>query len=203
MTPHPPTDGRQCPGSHDHSGPVTRRSVLGTVLAAGAASLAGCTGGGDGPPDPVTLPADATCDVCGMVIAEHPGPSAQLFYADQEPAGHPNPARFDSTWEAFQFDFEREDWDREAFYVTDYSAVEYDVQTVEGQPVISRHVEAETFVDSEAVTFVAGSAVVGTMGEDLLGFSERADAEAFRDEYGGELVTAGEVTPALISQLGM
>jgi len=175
--------------------------VLGAALAAGAASLAGCTGGDT--PEAVTIPPDATCDVCGMVIAEHPGPSAQAFYADQRPGGHANPARFDSTWEAFGFDFEREDWTREALYVTDYSAVEYEIRTVQGDSVISRHVDAASFADAAAVTFVADSAVLGTMGADLLGFSERADAETFREEHGGELVTADEVTPALISQLGM
>lgn len=201
MNPHwSPTDSRAC-HNHEYAGSVTRRSVLRAALAAGAASLAGCAAGET--PDAVTIPPDATCDVCGMVIAEHPGPSAQAFYAGQEPGGHPNPARFDSTWEAFGFEFEREDWNREAFYVTDHSAVEYEIRTVEGDPVISRHVDAGSFADAAAVTFVADSAVLGTMGADLLGFSERADATSFQDEHGGELVTADEVTPALISQLGM
>ncbi|MFC6784439.1 nitrous oxide reductase accessory protein NosL [Halobaculum halobium] len=187
-------------------GSVSRRTVLSGAVAAGVVSIAGCagTGGGgaDSAPDAVTLSEDATCDVCGMVISKHPGPSSEAFYEDQEPNGHANPARFDSTWEAFQFDYEREGWTRTSFYVTDYSAVDYEIRTDGDQQLISRHVEASTFVSADSVTFVADSAVVGTMGADLIGFSEQADAEAFRSEYGGELVTADEVTKTLIGQLG-
>ena len=168
--------------------------------------MAGCAGlgGGDEDPDPaaVTVPADATCDVCGMVISKHPGPSSEVFYEGQAPNGHANPARFDSTWEAFQFDYEHEDWTRSSFYVTDYSTVDYEIRTDDGQQLISRHVEASSFVPAESVTFVAGSSVVGTMGADLLGFTGESDAQSFQSEHGGELVTLDEVTPTLISQLG-
>jgi nitrous oxide reductase accessory protein NosL len=168
--------------------------------------LAGC--GGDtqqATPDPITLTTDHTCDVCGMVIPNHPGPSTEIFYADQEPSGHANPARFDSTWEAFQYDFERQDrgWSRTAFYVTDYSAVEYEVFTDAGTQLISTHPQAEAFVAAATVTFVAGSAVEGAMGKDLIAFSVQSDAESFQREYGGALVTFDEVTPTLIDQLGM
>ncbi|MFC7095864.1 nitrous oxide reductase accessory protein NosL [Halobaculum marinum] len=178
--------------------------MVAAVGMTGVTGLAGCLGGESGASAPaaVTLPDDATCDVCGMVIANHPGPSSEVFYADEQPNGHDNPARFDSTWEAFQYDFEHDDWDREAFYVTDYSTVDYEIHTDGGQQLISRHTGEETFVDAETVTFVADSEVAGTMGADLLGFSERADAEAFRDDHGGELVAFEQVTETLISQLG-
>ncbi len=167
------------------------------------AGLAGCLGGDGGDaPAAVTLPDDATCDVCGMVISQHPGPTSEIFYADQRPGGHDNPARFDSTWEAFQFDFEHEDWDREAFYVTDYSTVDYEIRTDDDQQVISTHYDAESFADATTVTFVAGSEVVGAMGEDLIGFSDEADAESFQADHGGDVVTFDEVNPELISTLG-
>ncbi|QZX99080.1 nitrous oxide reductase accessory protein NosL [Halobaculum rubrum] len=168
--------------------------------------MAGCAGLGGGDEDAgpaaVTVPGDATCDVCGMVISKHPGPSSEVFYEGQTPNGHANPARFDSTWEAFQFDDEHEDWTRSSFYVTDYSTVDYEIRTDGGQRLISRHVEASSFAPAESVTFVAGSSVVGTMGADLLAFTEESDAESFRSEHGGELVTLDAVTPTLISQLG-
>jgi nitrous oxide reductase accessory protein NosL len=189
---------------HRRTSTVTRRRVLRLAGAAGVASLAGCLGGsGDGEaPDPVTVEDAWTCDVCGMVVAQHPGPTAELFYADRRPNGHDNPARFDSTWEAFSFDFERDDWSRQALYVTDYSAVAYEVDTGGPEPTISRHVEASAFADAADVTFVVGSEVVGAMGRDLLGFGDRADAEAFADEYGGDLGSADEVSPATIASLG-
>ncbi|MFC3477690.1 nitrous oxide reductase accessory protein NosL [Halobacterium litoreum] len=185
---------------------VTRRRVLQGASAAGVAGLAGClssSGGGDDAPEPVTLGESATCDVCGMVIPNHPGPTAEIFYADEQPSGHDNPARFDSTWEAFQYDFEHDDWDREAFYVTDYSAVDYEIRTDGGQKLISTHPTAEAFADAEDVTFVVGSDVVGAMGRDLVAFGDEADAEAFADEHGGKLASFGDVTPTMIASLGM
>jgi|GEM_PF-330069 len=178
---------------------LDRRQVLlgGTAV---LATLAGC-GSGDGEaPDPVTLTTDDSCDVCGMVIPNHPGPSTEIFYADQQPSGHDNPARFDSTWEAFEYDFDR-DWTVEAFYVTDYSSVEWSISEAGGDRLISTHPEASAFVDAEDVTFVVGSEIKGAMGRDLIAFSERADAESFRDDYGGSLTTFDDVTPETIAQM--
>jgi len=183
--------------------PLRRR----TLLAGGAATLAALAGCGSSDssaaPEAVGLTTEDRCEVCGMVIPNHPGPSAEIFYADERPSGHDNPARFDSTWEAFQYDFERRDrgWSREAFYVTDYSTVDYSVTEEGGDQVISTHPEAEAFADAETVTFVVGSDVKGAMGKDLIAFSTESDAESFADEYGGSLATFDEVTRETIVRL--
>jgi nitrous oxide reductase accessory protein NosL len=202
---HGPERARR--GRRGRSGPdpgLTRRAVLvgGVGVAAG---LAGCLGGagGEGAPEPVSLGDDDRCEVCGMVIPLHPGPTAEIFYADHEPSGHPNPARFDSTWEAFQYDFERQNrgWTRETFYVTDYAAVDYELTRDAGDTLISTHVAADAFVAAAAATFVVGSAVKGAMGRDLLAFSEREVAEQFRRDHGGDLAAFEDVTEATIRQL--
>ena len=206
-------DRIQEPCQHDTGvGRLSRRRLC-TGLAAGAATaLAGCFGGGSngGPttgdvPAAVTLTTDDACEVCGMIIPNHPGPTTEIFYPGREPSGHENPARFDSTWEAFQYDFDRQDegWERAVMYVTDYAAVAYDVFEESGDRLISTHPQAESFTTAAEVTFVAGSEVKGAMGRDLIAFSEGADAESFESEYGGERVTVDEVTPELIAQLGM
>jgi copper chaperone NosL len=41
------------------------------------------------------------------------------------------------------------------------------------------------------------------MGRDLIGFSAEADAESFRDEHGGTLMTLGDVTRETTAGLGM
>jgi nitrous oxide reductase accessory protein NosL len=186
---------------------IARRTVLGGVAAI-ATATAGCLGiGGSGDdeavPDPVTLTQDDQCEVCGMVIPNHPGPTAQIFYAEETPSGHENPAHFCSTWEAFQYDFQREEegWDRQVFYVTDYSAVAYDLITDAGDTLISTHVQADDYVDGEEVTFVAGSEVKGAMGRDLIGFSEESDAEQFQSDHGGTVVAFGDVTEQTIAEL--
>jgi copper chaperone NosL len=202
------TDGRvpahlQGRRTEETSRSLTRRAVLagGAGL---AVSLAGCLGSGDGEaPDPVTLTQSDQCEICGMIIPNHPGPTTEIFYADHEPSGHENPARFDSTWEAFQYDFERRDrgWERTAFYVTDYSSVDYELTTDAGDTLISTHVGADTFVDAMDVTFVVGSRVKGAMGRDLIAFSDAGDAESFQADYGGDLMDFDEVTEGTIAQL--
>jgi nitrous oxide reductase accessory protein NosL len=185
---------------------VSRRQVLagGVALAAG---LAGCQGsnGTDGEtPEPISLTQSDQCEVCGMVIPNHPGPTTEIFYRDQQPSGHENPARFDSTWEAFQYDFERQNqgWEWSAFYVTDYSAVDYELFTDAGDTLISTHVAAADFVDATTVTFVVGSEVKGAMGRDLIAFSEEADAEQFQSDYGGDRRGFDEITKQTIAGLG-
>jgi copper chaperone NosL len=185
------------------AGSIQRRQLLGGVGAVVGTALTGCLGTGSAPPDPVTLTEEDRCDKCGMVIPHHPGPNAEIFYADNQPSDHENPARFCSSWEAFQYDFERLDrgWSRQAFYATDYSDVDYEVRTEAGDRYISSHPNAEAFVDGTAVTFVAGSSVLGAMGADLIGFTAEADATAFADEYGGDVIAFGDVTPSVIGQL--
>jgi len=196
----------ECGAGDEHVDRDRRRVLAGAGVALGI-GLAGCLGGdGDGGdvPSPTTMGQQDECDVCGMVIPNHPGPTTEIFYADQQPSGHDNPARFDSTWEAFQYDFERQNrgWERQVMYVTDYSAVDYDLTEDGGDLLISTHPEAEAFADASDVTFVAGSAVIGAMGRDLLGFGEEGDASAFRDEHGGETYTLEEVTPEVVAGLG-
>jgi copper chaperone NosL len=200
----------ECEHHYEESGGrwrVSRRRVLGATATAATGGLAGCLSGdgGGGSPEPVTLDESDSCEVCGMVIPNHPGPTSEIFYADEEPAGHANPARFDSTWEAFQFDFERQDrgWTREAFYVTDYSAVDYDIFEDGGDTLISTHPEADAFADAQSVTFVVGSEVVGAMGKDLIGFGDESDAESFEAEYGGDLATFDDVDESTVASLGM
>ncbi|WP_136715758.1 nitrous oxide reductase accessory protein NosL [Halorientalis salina] len=200
-----------CPGCPAHGGSdyhLTRRRLV-AGAAAGVGAVAGCTElssestPSEPLPDPVTMTTDDACEACGMIIPNHPGPTTEVFYPEHTPSGHANPARFCSTWEAFHYDFQRQDrgWDRSVMYVTDYSAVDYRLMSERGETLISTHVDAEAFVDAREVVFLAGSAIKGAMGRDLLAFSDRADADDLESEYGGELVELDEVTPQLISQL--
>jgi nitrous oxide reductase accessory protein NosL len=208
--PVPPAHGHQTDHHRECAHTWSRRRVLVAGATGAAVSLAGCLGGGDGgdggtAPDAVPVEEGWTCDVCGMVLSAQPGPNAEVFYADDRPNDHDNPARFCSTWEAFQFAFDRADdgWRREAFYVTDYSTVDYDVYTEGGDQLITSHAGADAFTDATGVTFAVESDVKGAMGKDLIGFSAAADADAFVDEYGGEVVPFAEVTRDTIAGLGM
>ena len=193
------------PATPDPATGVSRRAVLAGLAAAGAVALAGCQGGGGetGTPQPPADVADDQCDACGMVIGEHFGPTGQVFYAEESPAGHPNPARFDSLAQClFPYTAQKEGrgWEAETVYVTDYSSVDYDLPEREGTRYISRHTGPAAYAEADAVTLVVGSDVHGAMGPDAVPFSARADAAAFRDEWGGELRAFDDVEPGTFAR---
>jgi nitrous oxide reductase accessory protein NosL len=209
-TPHAPTPHVPCSG-HDHRATddghaVTRRTVLAAGASTAAVALAGCTSssfGGGSAPDPIALDADQACDNCGMIIQKHPGPVGQVFFRDNAPEGHDNPAYFDALKQClFPYRLERESqgWSVTAQYVTDYSSVDYDVTTEDGESYVPSHVEAEAFAPAEDLYYVVGSEVRGAMGPDFVPFSREADATAFADEYGGDVVEYGDIGEGLIGQ---
>ncbi|MFC6716326.1 nitrous oxide reductase accessory protein NosL [Natrialbaceae archaeon GCM10025810] len=197
----------RCPSSERRpagrgSEPTRRRVLFGAGVAATAA-LAGCLGEADDgqaddPADPIDLSDGQECDVCGMVITELYGPAGQIFYADGEPEGRDGPARFDSVAELLAYREEREarGWEERAVFVTDYSSVEYDL--VEGDEALhaTTHAEADDFADATDCQFVVDSEVKGAMGDDHFPFSDPADAEAFADEHGGEVLEWAELSAA-------
>ncbi|MFC6988594.1 nitrous oxide reductase accessory protein NosL [Haloplanus sp. GCM10025708] len=191
--------------SHDHdcSHRFTRRTALRIGGGVAVPALAGCLGGGGGDaPDPVSLTGSLSCDVCGMVIGNHPGPNGQLFYRDEHPEGHDNPARFDTLKHCFfpyKLEHEQRGWGIAAAYVTDYSSVDYTVSGDDEQ-YISSHPEAAAFGPAEAMSYVVGSSVRGAMGDDFVSFSASADAESFASEYGGDVVAYDDIDQGLVGR---
>ena len=199
------TTAHRCRHGHGF-GPIDRRTVLKTGATLLATASAGCLGGSEGSgdvPTPVTIESGAQCDVCGMVIANHPGPNGQLFYRDNSPATHDNPAWFDALQACFfpyYFEKDRLDWTLAVGYVTDYSAVEYDIQESGGETYISSHTDAASFTDATAVSYVVGSDVHGAMGPDFIPFSEAGDAESFATDHGGEVLGFDDIGPELLGR---
>jgi nitrous oxide reductase accessory protein NosL len=185
---------------------LTRRTVLATGAGGVAVALAGCTsfgGGGGSAPEPIALDAGQACDNCGMVIQNHPGPVGQVFFEDNAPEGHENPAYFDALKQCmFPYRLERENrgWSVAAQYVTDYSSVDYDVSTEGGDTYVSSHVGAAAFAPAEELYYVVESEVKGAMGPDFVPFSAEADATAFAEEYGGDVVEYGDIGEGLIGK---
>nr|WP_303647157.1 nitrous oxide reductase accessory protein NosL [Haloarchaeobius sp. FL176] len=187
----------------DHD--VSRRTVLGASGALAATALAGCLDGdGDSSaPAAITIGSSDACDNCGMVIANHPGANGQIFWEDYTPDGHDAPFRFDALKQClFPHLFENRDQGRTAaaIYVTDYSTVEYSVSSSDDAPYISSHPEAEAFALARDLSYVVGSEVNGAMGADFVPFSDAGDADAFAGEYGGEVVSFDDITPALVGR---
>ncbi|MFP4188069.1 MAG: nitrous oxide reductase accessory protein NosL [Halobacteriales archaeon] len=180
----------------------TRRGFL----AATAALATGCLGGGtDELPQPISLDTGRSCDECGMVIRDHPGPVGQTYYSDNTPEGRDDgePACFCSTVCLFDFYYERDEqgWEPLVHYVTDYSSVDYEVRREGSSDYISAHLNAEDFAEANRTTLVVDSDVLGAMGPSLIPFTDGEDATGFREEYGGDTVGFGDVTERIVDSL--
>ncbi|WP_227131186.1 nitrous oxide reductase accessory protein NosL [Halorubellus salinus] len=184
--------------------PVSRRRVLAGASAVAAASVAGCLGGNGGTtPAAIAISDAAACDECGMVISKHPGPNGEIYWEDVAPEGRDAPFWFDSLKQCFfPHYFEGRDAGRslDAAYVTDYSAVEYSVNTQEGATYITSHTDADSLADATTLSYVVESDVQGAMGPDFVPFSDDADAESFATEYGGSVVGFDEISPTLVGK---
>ena len=192
----------------DHSRAFrTRRGFL---AATAAAVATGCIGGGNTQvPQAVALDDGKTCEVCSMVNQDHPGPVGQTYYRDNTPEGREEgePARFCSTLCLFEYYYEKQSlgWEPVVHYVTDYSAVDYEIIQQDGfvgqSQYISAHVGEENFARGEETTLVVDSDVMGAMGPSLIPFTDPDDASSFQDKYGGDVLGFDEVTEGLIDRL--
>lgn len=189
----------------------TRRGVLAATAGTGVVALAGCLGflGGSEVPDPESIEEGTACDQCNMIVDRHPGPVGQSFFTDDAPSEledrEDGRANFCSTWCMYSFTLDQEQRGFEAAvsYGTDHSTVEYDIGEDAGTLVIdpTPHLDADAFAAVSDLTYVVDSEVEGAMGSSLIGFSDRDDASAFAEEYGGDLVEHSDVSFELISAL--
>lgn len=195
---HRPSD--RCPGCGVDP---TRRRLLQLTAGTAVAGLAGCGGGGSTTvPAPIALDGRKQCDVCGMVIEDHPGPNGQIFFDDHSPSGHDNPAWFDALTDLFSYLFEKEtlDWKPVVTYVTDYSTVDYSIEDHEDTTYIESFVAAETFAAADEVVYVIESGVNGAMGPDLIPFSDPEEAATFSETHGGTIIEYEAIDQSMIAR---
>ena len=196
---------------------MDRRTFLyssGAVAAGGvlAGCLDGLTGGSGEVPEPVDLSGGKLDYQGGMEIGRHGGPNGQLFYDGKEADtvhrteegadGQDGLAWFHTLAQGlFPYHFERLDrgWEPAVIYATDYSTVEYSAG--DEPPRMPSPTGAETFAAAEDLQFVAGSDARGGMGPDLFPFSDDGEASDFAAEYGGELLSFGEIDRSLIASI--
>jgi len=128
-----------------------------------------------------------TCPVCGMMPAKYPEWRAQVVLKSGKRY------HFDSPKDMFKFILgltnknEPKKWvDRNeiaAIFVTDYAAKNY--------------------IDARKAYYVKGSDVQGPMGDDLVPFANKEDAQKFVSEHGGEIITFSDVTVDIVKSLKM
>ncbi|MCE8021784.1 nitrous oxide reductase accessory protein NosL [Halomonas sp. MCCC 1A11036] len=160
---------------------ATRALAFGLVLL-----LAGCGNEDDKPlaaAQPITD--GDSCHVCGMLIAELPGPKGQA-YLNRDDAVR----KFCSTTDMFAFLLQPENESRLSHaWVHDVAVTPW------SQPA------DDAFILASEAWYVAGHDRRGAMGHTLASFKERHHAEAFAETHGGEVLAFGDIDLALLTDL--
>ncbi len=121
----------------------------------------------------IAVPKDAKCPVCGMFVAKYPRWAAMVV--DKEG----RKLYFDGVKDMLKYYFSHPGIKR--LYATDYYT--------------------GLAVDATKAYYVVGSDVYGPMGNELIPFEKRVDAEAFAKDHGGRIVTFEEIDKELVSRL--
>lgn len=143
--------------------------------------LAGCGEEEQVKPLPRELTREAVGNYCGMIVADHPGPKAQLFLKQRA-----DPIWFASVRDAVVFTLlPEEPKDIAAIYVNDMGkATNWDSP------------EPDSWIEARDAWFVVDSRRTGGMGApETVPFSDQTAAQAFVAEYGGELVRFDGISP--------
>lgn len=118
-----------------------------------------------------------SCALDGMLLADFPGPKAQMHYAGQDA-----PDFFCDTVEMFHLYLNPEQVRAvRALYVQDMGAAAWD------EP--QGH-----WIDAKQAFYVVGSSRHGSMGPTIASFAKAADAEKFASEYGGKVYPFAGIT---------
>jgi copper chaperone NosL len=142
-------------------------------------ALAGCQKETAQLPPPQKMTAEAIGHYCGMNLLEHPGPKGQIFAASLI-----EPVWFSSVRDTLAFTMlPDEPKDIQAIYVSDM-----------GKAPSWDKPGADNWVEARKALFVISSRRKGGMGgEEAIPFSDRAAAEKFVAENGGQIVTFDQV----------
>lgn len=163
--------------------PIHRRKVM---LLLAAFTLGGC-GRQDETKPLVALEIDprTTCDLDGMLLADYPGPKAQIHYV-----GVSEPVFFCDTVELFNTVLRPEQVHAIAgVFVQDMGKADW------AQP-------RGHWIDAKAGIYVLGSKRHGSMGPTIASFASQADAQAFAQEWGGKLLSFAEIKPEMVDLSG-
>lgn len=150
------------------------------LAALSCAFLAACGQSGDTAKGPVAVEinAETTCALDGMLLADYPGPKAQIHYADR-----PEPEFFCDTVEMFGLYFKPEQVRSiTAMLVQDMGKADWN------QP-------RGAWIDAKTAWYVVGSRRHGSMGPTIASFAQQADAEKFAAEQGGKPLHFNAITP--------
>jgi copper chaperone NosL len=167
-----------------------RRQLLGLALLGALAATTGLSacgereGAGAGVV-PMEIDATTSCSLDGMLLADYPGPKAQIHYA-----GQATPVFFCDTVELFNTVLRPEQVRKVvAMYVQDMG------QTSWEQP-------RGHWIDARSAYYVLGSKRPGSMGPTIGSFAQEADARKFIEQWKGRLLRFDEIKPEMVDLSG-
>ncbi|WP_347250317.1 nitrous oxide reductase accessory protein NosL [Zoogloea sp.] len=147
------------------------------LLAAGLLAACGQNNGASAV-TPKDTAQDTYCALDGMLLADYPGPKAQIHYA-----GQPEPEFFCDTSEMFSLLLKPE----QARMVT--------IAYVQDMDKADWAAPKGAWIDAKAAFYVVGSKKRGAMGPTLPSFGTREGAQKFAAAEGGKVHPYAEITP--------
>ena len=134
---------------------------------------------------PVEIDRSTSCELDGMLLADYPGPKAQIHFAGQD-----KPSFFCDTVELFSTLLAGEQVRAvQAVYVQDMGKADWN------QP--QGH-----WIDAKTAFYVLGSKRHGSMGPTIASFAQEAAAAKFTAEYGGKVLRFADVKPDMVDLKG-
>ena len=158
-----------------------RRRLLGWAALAPLGALGGLAACSDRAAEaqalaPVEFGAATACEFDGMLLADYPGPKAQIHYA-----GAAAPVFLCDTVELFNLLLRPEQVRKVlAAYVQDMGRADWE------QP-------RGHWIDATQALYVRGSKRLGSMGPTLASFAQAADARKFAAEFGGSVLGYADI----------
>ncbi|NMG75043.1 nitrous oxide reductase accessory protein NosL [Aromatoleum diolicum] len=126
----------------------------------------------------VDIDQSTACSLDGMLLADYPGPKAQIHYADR-----PEPEFFCDTMEMFGIYLKPEQVRPvKALFVQDMGKADWE------QP-------RGAWIDAKGAWYVVGSSRHGSMGPTVASFAQEADAQKFAGAHGGKVLHFDAITP--------
>ena len=163
--------------------PIRFRILIATLCT--VAALGGCGERAETPVVAVEIDPATTCDLDGMLLADYPGPKAQIHFK-----GEAKPAFYCDTVEMFNTLLKPEQVKPiQAVLVQDMGKAEWD------QP-------RGNWFDARTGVYVLDSKRRGSMGPTIASFSREADAQAFVATNGGKVLRFADITRDMVDLSG-
>lgn len=130
---------------------------------------------------PLAIKQGTACSLDGMLLADYPGPKAQIHYA-----GQAEPDFFCDTVEMFHLFLNPEQIRAvRGVFVQDMGRADWDNPRAH-------------WIDAQTAYYVHGSKRHGSMGPTIASFAHEADATRFAAEYGGKVYRFADITPDMV-----